>query len=166
MKYLVVTLLAALTALSQTSPQPTATLKEGGICGPDKHDANKLECRKSSFVLSIDRTPRVSFIDSKGPKDWGLKREGSFNPAGKFIVSLPPGPHTVQMSFFEHASGSAPYVSQPLTVSFTAVPGHTYAASALASGSRLKGPTHWAPIIYDETDNRVASALGTPVELR
>jgi hypothetical protein len=166
MKYLVVTLLAALTALSQINPRPTATLKEGGICGPDKHDPDKLNCRKSSFVLSIDRTPRVSLIDSKGPKAWGLKSQGGFNPAGRFVVSLPPGPHTVQMSFFEHFSGSAPYVSEPSTVSFTAVPGHTYAASALASGSRLKGPTRWAPIIYDETDNRVASALGTSVELK
>jgi hypothetical protein len=160
MNYLPVILVAALTALGQTTPQPTATLKEGGTCALDKHDPSKLKCRKSSFLLSIDVSPRVSLIDGKGPEDFGLKPGDSFNPKGKFLVSITPGQHTVQMSFFELGGGSY-YRSEPLTVMFGALPGHTYSANALVSGSRLKGPTKWIPLIYDETDSHIVSLTPT-----
>lgn len=148
--------LLALTAFSQTASQPTATLIQGGICAADKRDPNILKCQRSSFVLGTDVSPRVSRIDGKGPQDFGLKPGDSFNPRGKFQVSIAPGQHTVEMSYFQIGGGSA-YTSEPAATTFTAVPGHTYSANAFVSGSRWTGPAHWLPLIYDETDKRIVS---------
>lgn len=156
MKYVMIVLLAAVAGFSQSLPGPAAALKEGGTCSVDNHDASKLRCRKSSFVLSIDATPRVSRIDGKGPQAFGLKSRDFFNPRGKFQVPIIPGEHTVEISYHQIGGGDA-YTSAPETTSFTAVAGHTYAAIALVNGSRWTVPSKWVPAIYDETESQIVS---------
>ena len=159
MKYVMFFILAV-AGFGQPAAEPGATLKEGATCTVDNKDSSKLKCRKSSFMLSVDVTPRVSRIDGKGPQAFGFKSRDYFNPRGKFQVSLTPGEHTVEMSYFEIGGGSA-YTSDPDTTSFTAVAGHLYSAIALVNGSGLKGPSKWIPAIYDETDGKIVSVPKT-----
>jgi hypothetical protein len=151
MKYLPVILLAASTAFSEATPQPTATLIQGSACTLDKHDPGKLNCYKSKHFVGV-LIPLVNLIDGKGPQDYGLR---SFDYRfGKVLAQVTPGEHTVQMQQV-FTAGLIPAYSKPATATFTAVPGHTYSANILLDNrTRHK---KWIPLIYDETDNRMVS---------
>jgi hypothetical protein len=155
MKYLPVILLAASTAFSQATPQPTATLIQGSACTLDKHNPGKLNCYKSKHFLG-NFVPQVNLIDGKGPQDYGLR---SFDDRyGKVLLQVTPGEHTVQMQQF--SPGLIPVYSKPATATFTAMPSHTYFADILLD-NRISH-RKWIPLIYDKTDNRMVSLPQPP----
>jgi hypothetical protein len=89
-------------------------------------------------------------IDGKGPREFGRGRGlgGTFNSqwSAGFRVAIPPGPHTVTVSFFE-ALVHTIMSSNDVEVSFNAEPGHTYEIDSVVVAA-----SKWVPIIVDVTD--------------
>jgi len=163
-------------AAQGSDTQETATLKGGAICYPDRRNIS-IRCQRQNFLTKglLDMTPRLHFIDGKGPRELGRKGgldNGTFNSfwdAG-FKVPLTPGRHAVSVSFHQ-GTGTMQATSADVTVAFVAVSGHSYVVDSLVTASTgLFNPRGWTPIIFDvtEKENQLvpvwsSPALGLPI---